>query len=334
MLGDSRGDEAGHGVVDAPPGQDYLRRVARLGRPVGEVERIDADAMAAHQARRKIEEVPFGPCRVEHLEDRKSKPVADHRHLVDEGDVDVALGVLDGLGRLGGLDVAGDEHVAAGDRAVDLGEAVGHRPRLPRHHLGDAVHGVLGIAGVHAFGGVTEEKVAAAFEAREAGDEGTTDLLGDAGVDGAFEDHDGTRRDLPADRPAGGAHGTQVGPVVGVHRRRHGDDEYVRARQIGGLAGKGDTARRHRPRRHRARAIVTFAEGVEVGAVDVESADVKMPRQRDGQRQADVTKADHRDTKRRDGPPRRLLGRREPRQEAIADAADAPGPRGLDDARP
>ena len=33
-LGDTRGDEAAHGIVDAPPGQDHLGYVARLGRPV------------------------------------------------------------------------------------------------------------------------------------------------------------------------------------------------------------------------------------------------------------------------------------------------------------
>ena len=49
---------------------------------------------------------------VEHVVDRNAHLAEDLRDFVDEGDVDVALRVLDHLGRLGGADVARHEHVA------------------------------------------------------------------------------------------------------------------------------------------------------------------------------------------------------------------------------
>ena len=54
------GDEGGHPVVDAPAGQDDLGMVAGHLGLVGQVVRVDADAMAAHQARLEGEKIPLG----------------------------------------------------------------------------------------------------------------------------------------------------------------------------------------------------------------------------------------------------------------------------------
>ena len=113
---------------------------------VGEVEQVDADAVAADQARPEVEEVPLGARGVEHVVRRQTEALADHRHLVDERDVDVALRVLDRLGGLGGPDVACDEHLAAGDPPVHGGEPFGDGLGLPGHHLGQALDRVLPIA--------------------------------------------------------------------------------------------------------------------------------------------------------------------------------------------
>ena len=63
----------------------------------------------------------------------------DLRDLVHEGDVDVALGVLDRLGGLGGLDRRGPEHAAAGDRAVDRRQLLDDLLVLAGDDLGDPV---------------------------------------------------------------------------------------------------------------------------------------------------------------------------------------------------
>ena len=54
------GDELAHAVVDAPAGEDDLRVVAEHLGLVGQVVRVDADAVAADQAGPERQEVPFG----------------------------------------------------------------------------------------------------------------------------------------------------------------------------------------------------------------------------------------------------------------------------------
>ena len=71
-----------------------------------QIEGIDADAVAADQAGRKCRKFHLVRCGVQHVVDRDAEPAEDHRHFVDEGDVDVALRVLDHLGGFGHLDVA------------------------------------------------------------------------------------------------------------------------------------------------------------------------------------------------------------------------------------
>ena len=61
-------DERAHAVVDAPAGEDDLRLVADSCSARGrQVVRVDADAVAAHQARGEAEEVPLGAGGVEHV---------------------------------------------------------------------------------------------------------------------------------------------------------------------------------------------------------------------------------------------------------------------------
>ena len=137
--------------------------------------------------------------------------------LVHEGDVDVALGVLDHLGGLGGLDRGGAEHAGAGHRAVDRGEPVGHRLVLAGDDLDDPVDRMLAVARIDPLGRVAEEEVAAALQARNLLDQRPANLLGDARIDGAFVDDDrlaGRDRAGSATRPGGADHRAEVGLVV------------------------------------------------------------------------------------------------------------------------
>ena len=110
-----------------------------LLREMAEIIGIDADAVAADQARLEAEEIPLGPRRREHVPHRHADLREDLRDLVHEGDVDVALGVLDRLGRLGRLDRRRAEHAAAGDRAVDVRELLDDLLVLAGDDLGDPV---------------------------------------------------------------------------------------------------------------------------------------------------------------------------------------------------
>ena len=125
--------------------------MADLRRAMSQVVGIDADAVPPDQPRREVQKVPLGAGGVEHVVRGEPQRAEYLRDLVDEGDVDVALGVLDHLGGLGRADVAGDEHLAAVEPGVEGGEPGGDLGRLAGDHLGDAVEAVFRIAGVHAL---------------------------------------------------------------------------------------------------------------------------------------------------------------------------------------
>ena len=92
----------------------------------------------------------------EHVPDRNAEPGNDLGDLVDEGDVDVPLRILDRLGGLGHLDRPRLERPAGGDGAIDSGKLGGDLGVFAGDHLGDLVDAVLGIAGVDPLGAVAE----------------------------------------------------------------------------------------------------------------------------------------------------------------------------------
>ena len=152
FAGDAVGHIGAHRIVDAAAGENDFRMVTDRRCRMGQVERVHPDAVPADQPRREIQEVPLGAGGLEHVVDGQAHFLEDGRHFVDEGDVDIALGVFDHLGRLGGADVPGDEDAARGDPAIQPGQGFGDLRRLSGDHLGDAVHRVFPVAGVDAFG--------------------------------------------------------------------------------------------------------------------------------------------------------------------------------------
>ena len=109
--------------------------IAGLFGAIGQVIRIDADAVAADQPRLKRHEIPFGPRRRQHVAGVDVERLEDQRQLVHERDVEIALGVLDDLGGFGDLDRGRAVDAGGDDRAVDVGDDVERRlrpaPRRP-----------------------------------------------------------------------------------------------------------------------------------------------------------------------------------------------------------
>ena len=98
---------AAHVVVDAPPRQNDLRVVAHHLRLVGEVVRVYANAVPAHQAGAEGQKVPFAAGGLEHFKRIDAQPCKQHRQFIDKGNVQVALGVFNHLGRFGHADGTG-----------------------------------------------------------------------------------------------------------------------------------------------------------------------------------------------------------------------------------
>ncbi len=230
-------------VVDAAARQDDLRLVAQLLGLAGQVVRIDADAVAADQAGREAQEVPLGAGRLEHVLGADAQPVEDERQLVHERDVEVALRVLDHLGRLGHLDRRGPVDAGGDHRAVGVGDAVEGGRVLPGHDLGDALEGVLAVARVDALGRVAEREVHAAAQPGDLLEDRAAHLLGRARVDRGLEDHDRALLDHLADALGGGHQRAEVRPEVLVDRRRHRDHEEGGAAQVLELGGEAQRRR-------------------------------------------------------------------------------------------
>ena len=93
-----------------------------------------------------------------------------------------------------------------------------------RGDLADGFDAVFLVAGVDALGAVAGVVVGVEAEACEAFDDGEAFLLGDAGVDGALVDDDVAAGDDLAHHLGGADEGPEVGAVVVVDGRGHGDD--------------------------------------------------------------------------------------------------------------
>ena len=122
---DVAGRIARHVVVDASPGKDHLRVVADLFGLVGQIVGVDADAMPADHARTEGEKIPLAARCLENLERIDIEPVEDDRQLIDQGDVQVALGVLDDLGCFGDLQAGGREGAGGDDAGVKRVDCLG-----------------------------------------------------------------------------------------------------------------------------------------------------------------------------------------------------------------
>ena len=115
---------------------------------VGQVVGIDADAVAADQAGPKWQEVPLGAGRGEHLGGVDAHAVEDHREFVDQGDVQVALCVLDHLGGFGHADRAGPVRAGASRsrlERIDEVRVFGRRAGGDLDDVGQLVFGSPGL---------------------------------------------------------------------------------------------------------------------------------------------------------------------------------------------
>ena len=72
--------------------------------PMGEIIRVDTDAVAADEAREERQEVPLGSCRRQHVAGIDAHLMKDRGQLIHERYVEIALGVFDHLRRLGNSD--------------------------------------------------------------------------------------------------------------------------------------------------------------------------------------------------------------------------------------
>ena len=249
-LDDVAGDEARHAVIDAAPGKDHLRVEADRLRLVGQIIGIDADAVAADEARAIGVEIPFGAGGGKHLAGVEPEILEQHGKLVDQRDVHVALDVLDDLGGLRHPDRAHLVGAGGHHAAIDLVDEVGGLRRRARGDLDDGGEPVLQIAGIDALRRIADEEVAVEGEPGRLRQDRHANLFRGARIDRRFVDHHVARREHAADRLARPHQRREVRALRLIDRRRHRDDVEIAVAQRLDIGGEGEWCGRRRiPRR-------------------------------------------------------------------------------------
>ncbi len=223
-------------VVDAPAGQDDLRVIAEALCAMRQVVGIDADAVPADQARREGEKIPFRRGGRQHVEGVDAELAENRGQLVHEGDVQIALRVLDHLRGLGDLDRRRPVDAGLEHRAVDGGDDVERRSVLSRHDLEDGLEAMRLVAWIDALGGVADGEVAPGNEARLALEHRNADVFRRAGKDRRLVDDDvalaQSVRPTVAEAPSSAR---KSGTAILVDRGRDGDDVEVALGKVLGL---------------------------------------------------------------------------------------------------
>lgn len=292
-LDDFVGDIAGHAVIDAPAGEDDFGVVTDLLRLVGQVVGIDADAVTADQTGTKGQEVPFAAGRFEDFEGIDAQPMEYQGKLVHQGDIEVALGVFDHLGRFGDFDrtrpvgAGGDDAAIQGvDEFSDFG--CGARGDFP-----DGGQSVLLVAGVDALGAVAGKEVNIELETGVLFQQRNADFFRGAGIDRGFVNDDGTLGHDLADSFRGLDQGGEIGALGAINRGRHGNDKDVAGSQLRSIGREtqvfrfGQFGRLDFPG-----TVTTGLEFVDAALLDVEAGNRRFLAKFDGQRQTNVAETD------------------------------------------
>ena len=196
-------------------------------RLLDEVIRVHGDAVTAHEAGAELDEVPLGGGRLDDVVGVDAHGVEDFGELVHEGDVHVALGVLDDLGGFRHLDGRGLVCAVREDGVVHTVHQISDFRSGAGGDFADFLHGVELVTGVDAFGGVAGEEVHVELEAGDALHDGEAFLFRDAGVHRGFIDDDIALADDLAHGLGSAPQGLQVRVVVLVHGGGDGDDVEV-----------------------------------------------------------------------------------------------------------
>ncbi len=255
--------------------------------------------MAADQAGPERQEVPLAAGRVQHILGIDAEPIEDQRQLVDQGDVDVALDVLDHLGGFGHADrrcrprACGDDALVQGiDHRGDLGRRAGG-------DLADVRQPPLAVARVDPLRAVTAIEILVEAQPRPFLEQGDADFLGGTGIDRGFIDHDVAALEQAGNQGTGAAQRRQIGLLMRIDRGRHGHDVHIARGQIGGI---GAVTRMHSGSEliglQFQRVIQATLQLGDPRGIDVVAYRGLLPAEGHRQRQPDIAEPDDADARR------------------------------------
>jgi len=231
---------------------------------------------------------------LDHLPDVDPHAVETDLHLIDEGDVDGAVDVLEQLRRLGHLrrrDGNGPrDHVAVEGRGG--GKTGRCQPPDDLWHVSEAE---VPVVRVFPLGGVGQVEVLSRLQPR-----GFEDLpevtVGGAGVGGGLENDELPPAKVPGDGPARVEHVAHVRLAVAVQGGGHADEDAVDPGQKAEVRRGGEVPVDLPPKQRRVDVPdIAFppAQGLDLLFVDIEPGDLETgPAELDDQGQAHVAQAD------------------------------------------
>ena len=119
---------------------------------MGQVIGVHANAVPTDETWPEGQEIPLGACGLQHGFGIDAHLVEDDCQLVNEGNVQVALRVLDHLGGLGHADAFRLVGACGDDAGIELIDFFGDLGCGARRHLEDIGQAVLLVAGVDPLG--------------------------------------------------------------------------------------------------------------------------------------------------------------------------------------
>jgi len=248
--------------------------------------------VAADEAGTEVQEVPLRAGSLEDLERVDAHAVEDDGELVHERDVEVALRVLDDLGRFGHLDGARAVDARLHDGAVNFGQQVGRGLVGAGNDLRDGFELVHLVAGVDALRRVAHGEVRAVFEAAVLLHDRHADFFGQPRVDRGLVADDNALGHVGAHGVARAHDGSEIRRVVAVDGRGNGHDDDGAVFQDCRIRGKADFGRLEPVFGHFPRVIVSRFEFLDAPLGDIEADHVKVVGESDGEGQAHITEAD------------------------------------------
>ena len=201
---DQLGDYVGtHAVVQTAARQDDLGVVTNGLGLVRQVVWVHTNTVAADQTGAEGQKVPLAASGLQHGFRVYAHFVEDECQLVDESNVDVALGVFNYLSCFGHLDTASLVGACGNDLVVKRIDQVRYFWSGARSDLFDGGDAVLFVAGVYTLWAVAAEKVLVELNATELFQHGHAIFFGATGVHGGFVNDDIARLEHLANGFAG-----------------------------------------------------------------------------------------------------------------------------------
>lgn len=299
QLDGLRSDMFTHAIVHTTTGKNDFGVVAIAFSTLGEIVGIHTYAMATNKTGTEGEEVPLGASSFKYVEGVDAHLVENLGELVNESDVDVALGVLNDLGGLSDLNGRSEVCTGGDDGGIDLIDIFADFRGGARSDFFDVLHGVLLVTGIDALGRIAAIEIDIHLHTADLLYDGDAVVLGDTGIDGGLIDYDIAFADDFTYGGAGTDEGSEVGVVVCIDRSGNGNDIEVAVLDFLNVGGADKTVILNGVLKdvvgYFKRCIVTCHKSLTALGIHVETYGLIFCAEKTGEGKTDVTQADDTD---------------------------------------